>query len=174
MLVILFLGLAGFFAGGLYACRPKADPRYETLARAVCDPGSWQVRRAFGVGQPILRGRINGVPFEFAIFNSDSIMARTHLLVERSVSREAKLGSGGYSLSPDPAVATLSKTLLEHGMTDFYASPKNVPFYKRAPDTRPLGFSSNAGADVSKISAISGFDADLLKKDVKFLAGLAF
>jgi hypothetical protein len=166
------IALGALISGGIYVQYRRYRGKYEAIARAICDPGSWRV--SFHLRTMLLAGKIGGYTFYYSIFGDERKKepVNSHLLLEYPVQRNFRFYFGSDPELVDPEVRQGLAHIQE--MPEFrglLATSKETPFLARL-IARPLGFGYRPGLLLWKWSS-APFDADVIRTDFEALLGLA-
>ena len=171
-LIILCLAvIAAMVSGSSYAQYRRTRSKYELVANALCDPGSWRIR--FYLRTLLLTGKIGGRQVCYSVFGDErkNEPVSYYLLLECPVRRNFRFYVGS---DLDQADLEIRNGLARiQGIPEFrglLAVSKDTPFLARL-IARPFGFGYRPGLLLWKWGT-GVFDRAVTRRDFDMLLGL--
>lgn len=173
LLLILFclLLIGALFAVGGYVQYHRSRSRYERIASALCDPGSWQIR--FHLRTLLLKGKVGDYEFCYSVFGDGrkNEPVNSYLLLNCPAKGNFRFYAGS---NPDQVDQQIRNSLIElqetPGFRGLLVTSEATPFLARL-ITRPLGFGYAPGLLLWRC-ADGAFDPETVERDYRLLSSL--
>jgi hypothetical protein len=172
LLIVLCLLIVGVLLGvGGYAQYRRSRGKYERIAAALCDPGSWQMR--FRIRTFLLKGRAGNHEVRYTVFGDGrkEEAVNSYLLLSCPTKGNFRFYAGSDPDLVDQQIrASLIRLQETPGFRGLLVTSAATPFLARL-IARPLGFGYTPGLLLWRWTD-GAFDSDRVVKDYQFLSAL--